>query len=718
MRALLALLILLAPAAARAQQFFGTNAPAGSASVITPTGTVGAASLGDIAAQQGVLLDAFRVAGDADDTASMTRAVAAGVPILLGPKTYTINNYVMAGTPSAFVLRGTPGKSLIQRTSASGSQFFQITAATVVLDGVTFDMNKASVTANQWGVFLGAGGQTISVRNSVLKNNSGTLGSCLGIASTGPAAGGSFGISNSEFTGCTFDTLYLASVSNGVVSGNYIHDNSSFGIWLGANGAASASNYSTNVLVTGNTVNRNTTGIQVGGYSPPYTFGTPQATYITVTGNILQDNSTYGASIEADYAVFSGNTINKSAPGVTVFGGFDALSRWLTVADNTITLPNTTWGIDCGGSIEVQVLRNLITMNQGIALNTGGNQNSVYSDNKLILTGTSTGVSNYAVEADGSSNTFPTLSSGTIIERNTFDMNGASVNGVVLHDNAGGLTGTTAIVVRGNHFAAGTGTPSTAQAITWFGGPTSLAVTGNDWNGVNTTFVDPNGNGDVIVSPVYLGGTVLGVSSSVNIRAVITPAINTFGAGGSILYAYPTSGGSGYTAATTLTANGTGGGSGWTGVAQIYGGAIIGVRTLTNGTAYSGTLTITAADSGGGTGAVIAVGNKVTLPAYSTITYSSVQSHLLQKSGGNVAINYPGGLMLDSTTAVGLQAIAGGLFWNVIGYTIPTIAFGSLPTCAAAYNSVEVHVSGSVSGKWQARCNGSNWIAPDGTTIN
>jgi hypothetical protein len=690
-------------------------------SSVTPTGAPTAVPLPTIASQQGVLLDAFRLAADTDDTASMTRAVAAGVPILLGPKTYTINNF-STGAVTNFVLQGVKGRSIIQRTSASGSNFFTVGAANVAIDGVTFDSNKASVTANQWGVLLAAGGQTVTIQNSVFKNNSGTLGSCLALTSTGPAAGGSFIIENNEVTGCTFDSLFVGSVSNGTIRGNNIHDNTSFGIFAGSLGAASATNYLTNVVISHNIINRNTNGLQLGGYAPPYAFGTPAATYVAVTDNVFQDNSGYGASIEADYAVFSHNLINKSSSGVTATGGFDALSRWLTITDNVINMTGSIWGIDCGGSIEVIARGNIVTMDRGIALNTGGNLNSHYVGNKLILTGTAFGITNLAVEGSSAANIFPTLSSGTIFEGNTIDMNGASVNGMAFYDNAGGMTGTTPNIVRNNHFIAPSGSPSTSQYLTWFGSSISIFVDGNDVNGGMDTFIDPNGSGDVLFAPVFLGGTIFGISSTTNIRSILTQQASTTGSGATILYAYPTSGGSGYTAATVLTANGTGGGSGWTGSAQIYNGAIIGVRTLTSGSGYSGTLTITASDSGGGTGAVIAVGNKIVLPAYANLTYASASTHLLQIGGGFISLSTTMPFVLSNTTVVNLQAIQAGTFWKVTSYTVPELATANLPTCnatssgawATATDALAPTYGGILAGSGAVRapsvCNATNWI--------
>ena len=692
---------------------------------VTPTGAPSTLTLGALAAQQGVLLDTFKVSGDADDTASMTRAVAAGVPILLGPKTYTVNNYSMAGSPASFVLRGVPGKSVIQRTSASGSQFFTITAANVVIDGVTFDMNRSAVTANQWGVFVGSCGQTVSILHSLFENNGGTLGTGLAhICTAGTVSAGSFDISDNEFTGNAWNSLYMGSVANGVVSRNYIHDNDNdtTAVFVSSYLTATATNYAADITIEDNRVFRNGTGIGLGGYGVPYSFAVSPAFRVFANNNTLVDNATYGISLECDYCSASNNRIAQSTPSVTIFGGIDALSRYGLISDNVVTLLNAPWGIDVGGSVQMTLSDNVVTMNQGTGLNVGGNLNTAVKHNHVIMSGSGHAISATAIETDGNLNVFPTIPSNITITDNSIDLSGSSSVGISLVDNVGGLAGTGPTIVRHNHITTSGSGSGSFQAVQWQGGPNSLIIEGNDLNGPLAAFSDPNVNGDILVDTVQIGGYTIYGSNAGNttaIRTITTSQVSSFGSGGSILYAYPTSGGSGYTSATTLTASGTGGGSGWTGLPMIYGGVIIGVRTLTQGSGYIGTVTITASDTGGGSGAVIFAGNVPGVPNYSKLTYvPNNTTHLLQVTGGYTRINYPHTILLDGTSALTLQVLNGGSFWSVIDYTLPTFAIGSLPTCGSTSVGVQINVTGATSGAWQARCNGTNWINPAGSTIS
>jgi hypothetical protein len=255
----------------------GGGAIATSSTPITPNGVAStyAATLGQIAAQQGVLLDTFKLSTDADDTPSLTRAVAAGVPILLGPRTYSVHDF-NAGAPSTFIMRCIPGVSVIQRVSASGSDFFFSAAATSYIDGCTFDMNSGTVAANQWGVrFSQSNGQKIIINNSVFKNNSGTLGTCIAILGTGPAEGGFFSFTGNEVTNCTtLSAAYFASCYNGTIDHNNFHDNqlAQSGIDITAFTAATSSNYATNISVTNNKAWNNINGIYIGGIGVPYNF--------------------------------------------------------------------------------------------------------------------------------------------------------------------------------------------------------------------------------------------------------------------------------------------------------------------------------------------------------------------------------------------------------------------------------------------------------------
>ena len=703
----------------------GWFTPSYSGATVTPTGAPTALANSALAAQQGVLLDAFKVSSDADDTASMTRAVAAGVPILLGPRTYAINNF-NTGAVSSFVLRGVPGLSVIQRTAASGSQFFAIGAASVVIDGVTFDMNKAAVTANQWGVFLGAHSQTVSISRSVFKNNSGSLGVCLTIQTNAAFDGGSFNISDNEISGCVAPVggaLYLASASHGVVSRNFVHDNTASGIFAQTNGTVTSSNYLTDVLIAHNRVERNSgQGISVGGYPIPFVYATalPPATHVTVDSNLLTDNALYQVLAQGDYINITNNQAGQSSPSVVIYGGLVGPGRYGIVANNIVAFSGVPWGIDWGGGIEMTISGNTVTMDQGAAMNVGASTNLVAVNNHLIVSGTAQAMTSENYEQGGGV-PLPSYTSGSVIENNTFDLTGTGTAGLVMRDNSGGSPGMISTSVRNNKFNGTGAGVNSGQAITWLGASASLTIDGNLYNGRNFQGVDPQPNGDVLFDLVYCGGLITGITSTNPVRSIVPLFLGLYGGGGSIIYVMPDAGGSGYTAATVLTASGSGGGSGWTGKAMIIGGVIIGVRTTALGSGYAGTVTVTATDSGGGSGATFTVGNNPGLPTGAKITYLANTPHLLQRTGGIFTIASNGPFQMASYSEIILQAPSTGTGltgWNVVAFETPTFPIGSLPTCDLASTSARIFVSGSVSGKWQAECNGTAWIAPDGATIN
>ncbi len=682
-----------------------------SAFPVTATGVPSgyAASLATIAQQQGVLLDTFKMVGDADDTASLNRACSAGVPILLGPRTYTINNYSCSA--SRFLLRGIPGLSTVQRTSASGSQAFNISSSLIFIDGVIFDFNKASVTASQWGLFMGAGGQSVYVGHSTLKNNSGTLGGCLQLFGTGPAAGGSFTLEDDEITGCGGSPAYIGSVTNGRIHGLYTHDNSGPGIYIGSYGTASSTNYASNILFDHNRSLRNAgTGAQIGGLGAPYVYGTPQAINVTSEANLYQDNAPYQLTLQADHSRSIGDQFPQGS--ATVFGAIDCNARYVQIDSADINLTGASYGVDCGGAIEATVRNSNISMNSGTLLDLGGTQNSTGEQNKLYASGTAYAAVIYAIETDGSGVPFPTLQTNLTLQNNDVFLYGSSAKGFNLIDDPGGASGVGPTKIVSNHFYGSNGAGSSYD-ITYIGSSASVVFANNDHNGVHWEYINPNGNGDIIFDEVY--DEVRTYSNTTNIRSVLNVFASNFGSGGSILYVEPTAGGSGYTSATTLSASG-GSGSGWTGTPMISQGVIIGVRTKTSGSGYSGTITVTASDSGGGSGATFSVGNVGRVSQSKKMTVYSGGGQLLQSSGGYLGLLPATPILIGPATQILLEAGLGGTSWTVNGFTPGAYASSALPTCNATSSGAQTIVTGSASGKWQARCNGTNWIYPDGTT--
>lgn len=690
-------------------------------STTTPSGAPSAMALSDVAAQTGTALDAFFVQGDTDYSAALTRACAAGSPILLAAKTYTINNFSGCAI-TTFTLRGIKGKSVIQRTAASGSNWFTISATNVNIDGIIFDSNKGSVSANQWGVLLNHGGQNINITNSVFKNNSGSLGSCLALLSTGPSAGGSFVIKNSEITGCTFDPLFLASVSNGDVEGNYIHDNSTSGAFIIANGAASGTNYSTNILIRGNRFLNNTgAGLSMGSFAPPYAYGTPAATWINVIGNLFQDNSTYQVSLtNADHVSVVGNQIKQSSSGVSTTGGIDCNSRYPLIEANDLLFPAARFGIDCGGAVEPTIRNNNVNMgNGGSAIDVGGVQNGQVINNHVSLTGTGTAVIIFDMETDGSNNPFPNHTSNVAVHDNDIILSGTTALGVETLDDAGATAGALPVSIIGNRFI-GINSATASQDVTYFANAPGIVVQGNTHNGVNGIAVQLNVNTDYVFETVY--DYIQGDLTAGSVRAIVNSFIQTYNSGTSILWVLPTAGGSGYTAATTLSANG---GCTWTGTPLISAGVIVGVRTTAVGASCSGGTAITATDSGGGSGATFSVGVAPKLPAGKMIQYRSSAGNVLQTGGGAVPIHGTANpIPVANGYYLTLQADATGAVWQVTANpSLSAFTVSGLPTCNSSYNKSTVLVTdanaptyngtltGGSTSVITAICDGSNWRA-------
>jgi hypothetical protein len=701
-----------------------------SAATVTATGAPTSTTLAALAAQQGVLLDSFKQISDPDDTASLTRALTAGVPILLGPRVYSVHDF--STSVSTFILKGVPGRSIIQRNGATNptGSFFAITSKTVIIDGVTFDANKAVVSSNQWGVILSGGGQNVSIKHSVFEHNSGNIGACLIILGTGITAGGSFNISENEVTDCTLQAVYIGGATNGIINDNWVHDVTGFGIFVGNN----SGNPAQDIGISRNHVFRsNSTGISVGGIASPFVFGTPSAINVQVSNNFLQDNIQYGISLEGDYCDAIGNVIDQSSPSVHVLGAIDTLGRFGKIQNNTVVFSGITFAIDIGGSQAFLVTGNSVTMDQGSAYNTGGNVGTVVRDNIANLSGTAFGVTNYAIEGTGSGQTFPNRSSSTVIENNTFNMVGSGTVGIAMFDNAGGGVNGAGIAatpnsIDGNHFNVSGSGSGPFQDIHLLNEAAHSILLGpnNTHNNGHVLFSDPvsGSPSDIQFDYVNFGGTIQGISSTNAIRSFVTRDIETYGSGGSVISITPSNPGTGYVqATTTITITGTGC-TGQVATPQVNQGNLIGVRLSNGGSGCSGTVTATATDTSGGSGAVLVVQSVPVMPDLATINYISPTQHLLQASGGFVGLQ-PGIPLALSTVngPVQLQVSYGGTAWRVIGYTPGAFTVAQLLTCNTAAKGALAYVTdataptfgGTITGggtvRIKAQCDGTNWLS-------
>lgn len=670
----------------------------------------------------------FGVKGDGttnDSTAlktAMDTAAADGKALYLPAGTYIVNNTGTATTGS-LVMYGDPGLTIIKRTAATGSGFLNIQYPNVYIKGVTFDMNKAAVTADQWGVFFAISDQNVFLEKCVFKNNSGTLGCGLAlINSAGVTSGGSVNIINCEITGNTWNALYIGTKRNVRIVNNDIHDNTGTGLRVGAYLTASSTNYSTNVLISGNRMINNYLGSGIGGFGAPYNFSVnPPVINTRIEHNHYEDNYV-NTTLQGHYLDFMNNSILQTSSSVSMNAAIFANMEHGSIKFNRIKTITATWGIDKGGSYDIATHGNDITMNAGNCLNVGGTKDcTVYQNNVLAsaATGSVFACTVLNMEGDGAGTPFPTVCSNLRIFKNEFFMDGAASRGLGLFDNAGGYPGCLPTQFTDNNFRT-TNSASGFYAIDATATGAALYINGNSLNGTKTTFVNPNGANDIVYDQ-WATDIQTFTGSTTNIRSIITQFQSTYGAATSILYVTPSNGGSGYTAATVLTANGTTGGSGWTGTANIIGGVIVGVRTLTKGTGYTGTITVTASDTGGGTGAVFTV---TTFPAQLanreiTISSSSVDNIILG-GGGYVGLNPNAPVYMPANNGRYKLRSRGSNGWSIgpENGMWPSIAIGSLPTPSATLSGAFVNVTGAPSGKWLARCNATHWVWSDGTLVS
>jgi hypothetical protein len=664
----------------------------------------------------GKLVDNFKLRTDPDDTLAFARAIAAGEPVVLGARTYSISSLnIDASTTHLTIFGAAPGQSAIQRIGNSSSAFIQIASAYVTLDGVTFDMNKARVTANQWGVLITSDcAQQITVRRCRFVNNSGTLGCGLGIIGKNPTTVGSIDISDNEISECVWGAMYLASIGNAVVRNNYIHDNAGAAIYCSSWQTASSTNYSSDVLFTNNRISRCRNGIQCGGIAPPYIYGTPSAVRCKMIANDLQDITSYGLVAQGDYIDTIANKIDQSAPNVPVFAAIGYTGRWGSITDNQINYSGSSYCIDVGGCQGIHISDNTIYATSGVAINIGGTTNC-HAVNNFIWTQLNA-ILAYEVEADGTYVPFPYFCSGLVIDGNNITMDGGSSRGILTLDNPGGRRGAVPIRITGNHFQNVNGS-SLQWCISCIGGGAALSLGGNTQGGLSYGFSNPNGNGDIIAYDVW-DEVVTYAGAAKTIRSVLPPLINTYGCGtiNSILWTFPTSGGSGYSSATTLRAHGTEGGSGWTGIPLISQGVIVGVRTTAHGSGYKGAVTITAIDSGGGHGATFEVGNVLYLPIRKLRVSSSGVISVLRASGGSVSLAGVTPIILTTSTPISLTAQSNQWVPDPVA-PVASFAVESLLRPSPDNAGAIVYVTDSTTGKWMARSNGKSWVWPDGTKV-
>lgn len=550
----------------------GVAGVGGSGLVALPTGATASRRLADLFADS-VAIESFGAHGDGvtDDTAAFIAAVASGRPVRLGHATYVVNGQWTISQPGT-VLLGTPGLSVLRRTSQSGGAWIAIQADGFRADGVVFDANRAAVTRESWGVQVGAQCLASDFHRCAFLNASGpTLGCGLVFLATDPAACQHV-VRDCEFAGNAAHGVWVQACDGVLVAACRAHNNGAYGICVDYNDPT-FKQQARLVQVVGNRCWANDRGIAVGNFNatntqpPVWGHANPDVLMVLVSGNLCHDNTTYGIAVSGWGLAVQDNLLNNNALGSPSGAGLLANADHSRFSGNTVT-GASAFGIDAGGSVACDISGNMVTR-AGIGVNCGGGTN-LRVDGNVIQDCTSWAVVVNNVESDGNGLTFGIACQGLALTGNWIGMPSNAAGGILLRD------GPQAVYVARNCFVGGN-VNNCLSART-----DSVIVEGNRWNFVARFVYNPASSGGVqqLVVP-DIADSVMVTAAPGGVQSMLT--YSQASTAGTIGFIRVTAGGQGYaTAAVTVGGSGTGA------VAQavLSNGAVIGIVLTSAGSGY------------------------------------------------------------------------------------------------------------------------------------
>ena len=545
----------------------------GGALTATASGASTKRTISELAANA-VSIEDFGAVGDGktDDSAALLAAVASGVPVRLGPKTYAIAGECdLTGTTCT--LLGVPGETVLLRPAQSQlgkavtPAWISVFATNFFADGIIFDANAAISTSTLAVVIQGVCKKSMITRCLFRNAKAAGYGSGLTYLASDPAIT-QHHIDACEFTGNAEHGLNVFAVDAVSVTNCRAHDNVRNGI--------NVDSYDTsfvlkirNLKIVGNTCWNNNVGVLVGNFIAnnvqvqPFTYGNanPDVLGAVIASNNCYGNKMYGIYISGRNILVSGNLCSDNSS--TGGGGAGILcdTGYCKVSGNMIT-GASAFGIDCGGSIYTEVDNNYIN-GALIGLNIGGGQYCTARANFIQdCTGQSIAVQN--VESDGSGNNFGLACTGLSIVGNWINYSG-NVVGILIRDGAQNVLVEDNVIVAN----AGANLNNALSAYT-----DSITVRGNLLNFTPRWAVNP-----AVVNGVYTL-TVPDIADAVSISQASAPvaSIVTVQASqveGQITFVKIINGGFGYTKAS-VSFSGTGAGA--TAKAWVYGGKVIGIQ--------------------------------------------------------------------------------------------------------------------------------------------
>ena len=597
-----------------------------------------AAWMGDAAS-----VEAFGAVGDGvtDDTAAIDRAVASGLPVRFGARTYVLNGQWTVTRPTVMI--GVEGATVLKRSTQAGGAWISIRGSSFSASGIIFDAGR--VTGESWGVLVEPACSRTLFERCVFRNaTGGTLGSGLVIQARdeqGEQASRHV-IRGCEAYGNAAHGIWVQAASGAVVDGCVVHDNAAYGICLDFNDPLFRYKVQ-HSQVSGCLAYANRRGISVGNYNEtnaePARWGllNPDAVGVGVSCNRCHGNWEYGIAVAGEAMQVMDNLLERNGSGMLVNAAASLIS------DNVIRGPGQ-YGIDSGGSSDCDLVGNLV---QGFAvgINPGGSRMVRLAGNALV--GNVWGMTVFGTETDGRGTPFGIPCSGLTIEGNRFQLKDGSGGGVLLADAPQGVS-----VLR-NSFVGGAGSDS-SQAL--WAHTDQVVVRGNEWNHQGRMIcnpVDANGLQQVQVCDA-LDGAML-TSADRGVASVVGQ--HQAAMSGRLAFIKVTNGGRGYSSATVVV---SGSGTGARAIAYVRDGAVIGIAVEASGYGYSAS-GISVVIQGDGTGAQavgsaglpVSEGRRMRLHCNGPVRFKRVGSFPFQDNWTGVDILVPPASVVDWVGAWG-----------------------------------------------------------------
>jgi hypothetical protein len=532
--------------------------------------------------------------GTTDDSAAFKAAIAVGLPVRLGPKTYCVNGPLSLTNATCLTLIGVPGQTTLRRlTQGSGSGWITLAASLVHVEGIIFDANT-SLTGSANGVTIAASCVRSTFERCAFTNA--VSGDGL-VFSTSDPVFARHAVIGCEAYGNSNGIACLA--ADGLtVSACHLHDNKVAGIYVDYVDPAHVIKTRLATII-GNQSWNNEIGILIGDYTTAYaspatiTNQTADAAICLVASNSCHDNTEYGIVSQGYNTLVHGNIVYNNGGSNFNNGGILANS-WASSVTNNIISNHQGFGIDAGAANFTTISGNVVTTSR-IGINAGGAQEPRITGNFIGNTSYyAIVIYNNETNAGGSPIGVPSVDAS--ITENLIDMP-LGGGGILLIDGPQNVQ-----VARNNFITAAGGDIS----LCLLARANNVTIEANLLNGSATIFY---GNPYVPSSGVFSGlnsliypDVVDGVSIESNtgpvqsIRSLNANSYNDY-----VTFVALTAGGSGYTSAPTVSFSG-GGGSGATATAFVTNGVVIGFRMGSLGSGYTSAPAVTMS-SGGGSGA-------------------------------------------------------------------------------------------------------------------